>query len=123
MVRHTSFQTTKGKLILSILYPKKSHFKFFSESLKFVGVLCTIPLVGFSVSVWRLNSLGESPKNIVISALDLITIVIHPALPMAMTVGTGYAMVRLKKSKIFCISPRRINMAGKIQVFCFEYSY
>ncbi|KAF2071068.1 hypothetical protein CYY_007622 [Polysphondylium violaceum] len=120
MVRHTSFQTTKGKLILSILYPKKSHFKFFAESLKFVGVLCSIALVGFSISVWRLNSLGEDPKTIVLRALDLITIVIPPALPMAMTVGTGFAMVRLKKSKIFCISPPRINMAGKIQVFCFD---
>ncbi|EGC37100.1 hypothetical protein DICPUDRAFT_97366 [Dictyostelium purpureum] len=120
MVRDTSFQTTKGKLILSILYPKKSHFKFFVESLKFVGVLCFLALIGFSLSVWRLNQLGVDGKTIVLRALDLITIVIPPALPMAMTVGTSFGLSRLKKTNIYCISPPRLNMAGKIQVFCFD---
>ncbi|KAM9960008.1 hypothetical protein ACTFIW_007241 [Dictyostelium discoideum] len=120
MVRDTSFQTTKGKLILSILYPKKSHFKFFMESLKFVGFLCFLAVIGFCISVWKLNSLGIDFGTIAIRALDLITIVIPPALPMAMTVGTGFGLSRLRKTKVFCISPPRLNMAGKIQVFCFD---
>ncbi|KAM9960066.1 hypothetical protein ACTFIW_007299 [Dictyostelium discoideum] len=120
MVRDTSFQTTKGKLILSILYPKKSHFKFFMESLKFVGVLCVLAFAGFCISVWRLKTLGVTNHIIALRALDLITIVVPPALPMAMTVGTGFGLSRLRKSKIFCISPPRLNMAGKIQVFCFD---
>ncbi|KAM9978366.1 hypothetical protein ACTFIY_012109 [Dictyostelium cf. discoideum] len=120
MVRDTSFQTTKGKLILSILYPKKSHFKFFMESLKFVGFLCFLAVIGFCISVWKLNSLGIDFGTIAIRALDLVTIVVPPALPMAMTVGTGFGLSRLRKTKVFCISPPRLNMAGKIQVFCFD---
>ncbi|KYR01086.1 P-type ATPase [Tieghemostelium lacteum] len=120
MVRETGFQTTKGKLILSIMYPKKSHFKFLSEAMKFIGVLCSIAMIGFAISVWRLYSLGEEGKTIALRALDLITIVIPPALPMAMSVGTGFALGRLKKQQVFCISPNRLNMGGKIQVFCFD---
>ncbi|GAM23432.1 hypothetical protein SAMD00019534_066070 [Acytostelium subglobosum LB1] len=120
MVREIGFQTSKGKLILSILFPKKSHFRFTQESFKFIGVLCCIALVGFSLTVWRLKALGEDSKTIVLRAMDLITIVIPPALPLAMSVGTGFALVRLKKRGIFCISPPRLNMAGKIQVFCFD---
>ncbi|EFA74589.1 P-type ATPase [Heterostelium album PN500] len=120
MVRETGFQTSKGKLILSILFPKKSHFRFIQESFKFIGVLCCIAMIGFAISVWRLKDLGVDTKTIVLRALDLITIVIPPALPIAMTVGTGFALIRLKKVKIFCISPPRLNMAGKLQVFCFD---
>lgn len=52
--------------------------------------------------------------------LDLITVVVPPSLPCAMTVGTVYSQSRLKKRNIFCISPARINVAGKIKVCCFD---
>ena len=53
-------------------------------------------------------------------ALDIITIVVPPALPAAMTVGTVYAQNRLKVANIFCISPPRINVCGKLKLFCFD---
>jgi cation-transporting P-type ATPase 13A2 len=37
-----------------------------------------------------------------------------------MSVGTAFAVVYLKKKKIFCISPPRVNMAGKINIMCFD---
>ena len=40
-------------------------------------------------------------------SLDVITILVPPALPAALTVGTVYAIARLKKQKISCISPQR----------------
>ena len=45
---------------------------------------------------------------------------VPPALPAAMTVGTYYAQNRLKKTKIFCISPQRINVCGKLKLVCFD---
>ena len=53
-------------------------------------------------------------------ALDLITIVVPPALPAAMTVGRFYAQSRLQKKNIFCISPRSINVSGSIDCVCFD---
>ena len=52
--------------------------------------------------------------------MDVLTIVVPPALPAAMTVGTVYAQNRLKKKKIFCISPPRINISGKLKLVCFD---
>ena len=37
-----------------------------------------------------------------------------------MTVGTVYAQNRLKKKKIYCISPPRINISGKLKLVCFD---
>lgn len=68
-----------------------------------------------------LLTLQQLPAYLVIvRALDLITIVVPPALPATLTIGTSFALSRLKKSKIFCISPTRINVAGKLDVVCFD---
>ena len=64
--------------------------------------------------------LQEPAGKTILRVLDIVTVVVPPALPAAMTVGTVYAQNRLKKSKIFCISPPRINFCGRINVFCFD---
>ncbi len=40
-------------------------------------------------------------------ALDLITIIVPPALPATLSIGMNFALSRLKKKNIFCISPQR----------------
>uniref|UniRef100_M3ZAC5 Polyamine-transporting ATPase 13A2 n=1 Tax=Nomascus leucogenys TaxID=61853 RepID=M3ZAC5_NOMLE len=63
----------------------------------------------------------QVPLNeIVIRALDLVTVVVPPALPAAMTVCTLYAQSRLRRQGIFCIHPLRINLGGKLQLVCFD---
>ena len=65
----------------------------------------------------------ESWQRTILRVLDIVTIVVPPALPAAMTVGTVYAQNRLKKANIFCISPPRINFCGRLNVFCFDKVY
>lgn len=55
-----------------------------------------------------------------IRALDLVTVVVPPALPAAMTVCTLYAQSRLRSQGIFCIHPLRINLGGKLRLVCFD---
>lgn len=55
-----------------------------------------------------------------IRALDLVTVVVPPALPAAMTVCTLYAQSRLRARGIFCIHPLRINLGGKLRLVCFD---
>lgn len=63
----------------------------------------------------------QVPVNeIVIRALDLVTVVVPPALPAAMTVCTLYAQSRLRTQGIFCIHPLRINLGGKLRLVCFD---
>lgn len=59
-------------------------------------------------------------QTIVLRALDLITVVVPPALPATLSIGTSFAIGRLRKLGIYCISPSRVNVAGKINVCCFD---
>lgn len=58
--------------------------------------------------------------ELVIRSLDIVTIAVPPALPAAITTGTIYAQRRLKSQGVFCISPPRINICGKVSLFCFD---
>ena len=120
IVLRTGYHTTKGALILSILYPAPSSFKFVEQSYKFVLTLFFMSLVGFAISVWQLSRADAPVGTIILRGLDLITIVVPPSLPLALSVGTNFAMMALRASKIFCISPARINMAGKVRLMCFD---
>ena len=72
------------------------------------------------VSNWSQVQRGDDAGHVMLRTLDLITIVIPPALPAAMTVGIVFAQNRLKRQKVFCISPRSINLCGALNVFCFD---
>lgn len=69
---------------------------------------------GFSLCV------KATVKELIIRTLDVVTIAVPAALPAAITTGTIYAQSRLKRNGIFCISPPRINVSGKVSVFCFD---
>ncbi|NWU16341.1 AT132 ATPase, partial [Cephalopterus ornatus] len=120
VVTRTGFCTAKGDLISSILYPKPVSFKFYKDAVKFVLFLAVLALVGTLYSILILVRNQVPVGQIIIRALDLVTVIVPPALPAAMTVGTIYAQNRLKKQGIFCISPPRINLCGKIRLVCFD---
>ena len=120
LVLRTGFYTAKGNLIRSILFPKPVDFKFFSDAMKFIGVLCFFAAAGFIYTCYVFISEGADKKEIAMRALDVITIAVPPALPAAMSVGTVYALQRLKKKNIFCISPSRISISGKVKLLCFD---
>ena len=63
---------------------------------------------------------GAPLSTVLLRTLDVITIVVPPALPAAMTVGTVYAQARLRKRGIFCLSPARVNVCGKLKLICFD---
>jgi len=120
MVVRTGFNTTKGSLVRSMLFPKPSGFKFYRDSFRYISVMGCIALFGFVVSFINFVRLGLAWHLIIIRALDLITIVVPPALPATLTIGTNFALSRLKKKQIYCISPQRVNVGGKLDVMCFD---
>ncbi|NWW21020.1 AT132 ATPase, partial [Falcunculus frontatus] len=124
VVTRTGFCTAKGDLISSILYPKPVTFKFYKDAVKFVLFLAMLGIhqgVPFPPLSLLLLLPSQVPVGqIIIRALDLVTVIVPPALPAAMTVGTIYAQNRLKKQGIFCISPPRINLCGKLRLVCFD---
>ena len=100
------------------------------------------PFIGFSYSVIMQYYGCVSVKDIITKSLDVLTIVVPPALPVkvqkrqyrklsnlatqnvkschhhfepfqaALAVGITYAQTRLKKKNIFTVSPKRINLCG-----------
>ncbi|KAJ1921579.1 hypothetical protein H4219_000617 [Mycoemilia scoparia] len=120
MVIRSGFNTTKGALVRSIMFPRPNKFKFYQDSMRFVGVLAVIAVIGFFASLSNFVRLGVSSHIIIMRALDLITVVVPPALPATMSIGISFALARLRRRRIFCISPMRINIAGKLNVACFD---
>lgn len=103
-----------------ILYPKPNKFKFYQDSLKFIMVMGVIAVLGFMGTLPFMIEQGYEAWPIIDRSLDLITITVPPALPAAMTVGTVFAINRLKKKKIFCISPPRVNVSGRVNLMVFD---
>ena len=103
-----------------MLFPKPMGFKFYRDSVRFIGVLAGIAGLGFSASAVQFIRLGIPWHTILVRALDLVTVVVPPALPATLSIGTSFAISRLRKQGIFCISPSRVNVAGKINVCCFD---
>lgn len=120
VVTRTGFCTAKGGLVSSILHPRPINFKFYKHSMKFVAALSVLALLGTIYSIFILHRNQVPVNEIVIRALDLVTVVVPPALPAAMTVCTLYAQSRLRSQGIFCIHPLRINLGGKLRLVCFD---
>ena len=117
----TSFDTVKGNLIRSILFPKEIEQNFKKESVKYIIIMAILSVGGFLVSLPFLKkNAGYTNTEILIKALDLVTTTVPPALPTCLGVGISYALSRLKDSKILCINRERVNIVGKINFIVFD---
>ncbi|KAI9248797.1 hypothetical protein BDA99DRAFT_445940 [Phascolomyces articulosus] len=120
LVVRTGFNSAKGSLVRSMLFPKPNNFQFYRDSFRFIGVLGIIAVCGFLLSTINFIRIGIDTETMILRALDLITVVVPPALPATMSIGTSFAIGRLKKIGIFCISPPKVNIGGKVDCMCFD---
>ena len=120
VVFRTGFNTSKGSLIRSILFPKPLNIKFERDGIKFIGIMAIVALGGFIFSTVVSTAACLSAGAIALKSLDIITIIVPPALPAALGVGLVYAKFRLKKTGIYTTQPQRINLAGGINLALFD---
>ncbi|OWA51300.1 putative cation-transporting ATPase 13A3 [Hypsibius exemplaris] len=120
VVIRTGFMTSKGELVRSIMFPAPVDFQFYRHTYMFVGMLAAVASCGLVYSVALRMYRAEPWKSIIIRSLDLITIAVPPALPAALTVGIVFAQRRLKAAKVFCMSPKTINISGTTNLICFD---
>ncbi|KAF1793149.1 P-type ATPase, cytoplasmic domain N [Phytophthora cactorum] len=124
IVLSAGFSTSKGELFRSILFPTPLQLtkRLESDSYRFMGALSILAFILFVV---RINSAihdqGVSFGRAFLSAFDLVTIAVPPALPVVLTAGVGFALSRLEsQADVACIDAARMNIAGHIDCFCFD---
>ncbi|KAM4040345.1 putative cation-transporting ATPase 13A4 isoform 2-T2 [Anomaloglossus baeobatrachus] len=120
VVMQTGFNTAKGDMVRSILYPKPMNFKLYQDASRFLMCLIAIAVIGFIYSVVLFAVKGGTARDVIVKSLIAVTVAIPPVLPAAVATAIMYAQKRLKKKKIFCLSPQRINVCGRINLVCFD---
>jgi cation-transporting P-type ATPase 13A2 len=117
----TSFNTEKGNMIRSILFPKPTEQKFQKDSIKYILVMGIVSIIGFfSTLPFLLREDDVTIVSLIKRALDLITTTVPPALPACLGIGISYAISRMKEKGISCINREKVNIAGKINLICFD---
>ena len=104
----------------SILFPKPVNIKFQQDGLKFIGFMSALGLFGFIFSTVVTLSQCLEVGDTIAKSLDIVTTIVPPALPAALSVGIVYAQNRLKRKQIFTIQPQRINLAGAVNIALFD---
>ncbi|XP_077343608.1 putative cation-transporting ATPase 13A4 [Lithobates pipiens] len=120
IVLRTGFNTTKGDMVRSILYPKPLNFKLDRDVRWFYIFLACLAIIGVIYAVTIYVQRKVPAWRIIVESLVLIICAVSPVIPAALMVGILYAKRRLRKKRVYCVSPDRINMCGQINLFCFD---
>lgn len=120
LVIRTGFNTTKGELIRSILHPKPVDYGFNNDTYKYLGGLSLLALAGMIYTLIVKIEREVELREIILRVLAVVTTVVPPALPSALTACLVYAQDRLKRKDIYCISPSSINLCGTLNCFVFD---
>ncbi|EFC46286.1 predicted protein [Naegleria gruberi] len=120
MVINTGFQTMKGKLIIPIIYSKPSNFQLYRDSFKYMIIMFFFGCAGVAGTFINLYNIHVPIPRIFLECFVLMTIVIPPALPIAIATTLSFAIYRLRFWNIFCIAPQRISLSGIVKKLVFD---
>jgi len=120
IVLATSFNTEKGNLVRSILFPKESELKFKKDSIKYIIIMTVLCLIGYFISLPIMLMDGVETEEIILRGLDLVTCTVPPALPACIAIGISFAVERLKSKGVSCICRERVSDIGKVDMICFD---
>ena len=76
MVVRTGFNTTKGSLVRSMLFPRPNKFRFYRDSFHFIGVMGIIAALGFCISIVNFINLGVCISYALLT-LDALALYYH----------------------------------------------
>ncbi|KAL0142124.1 hypothetical protein V8B55DRAFT_1495122 [Mucor lusitanicus] len=113
----TGIASEKGMLIHKILFPSPVSF-IFNEHLKVaICILLVWGLVAFCLTLYLM---GRGNITSWYYGVFIISEIFSPLLPAAFTINQSVCAARLRGKKILCIDLPRINLAGKVRIFCFD---
>jgi cation-transporting ATPase 13A3/4/5 len=107
------FNTQRGNLIQSVLFPKKSNFNFYRENINFFIISFFWLLISLGIIIYYYKTNGNFYKYSKMF-IDTVFILFPPTLPISLTVGTFYYQYNLKKKKISCSDEYKLIAAGRV---------
>ena len=115
LVVGTGFNTQRGNLIQSVLFPNKSNFNFYKENICFFIYITIILLISTVVLVlYHVKNANMKWIDTLLEVIDVIFIVMPPTLSISLTVGTFYYQCSLSKKKVRCSDEYRLIAAGRV---------
>ncbi|KAI9277641.1 hypothetical protein BY458DRAFT_585318 [Sporodiniella umbellata] len=113
----TGISTEKGMLIHKILFPAPVSF-IFNEHIKVaISILLIWGFVAFCLSLYLM---GRGNITSWFYGVFVMSEIFSPLLPAAFTINQSVCAARLRSRKILCIDLPRINLSGKVRIFCFD---
>ncbi len=107
------FNTQRGNLIQSVLFPKKSNFNFYKENISFYIIILIWLIFSIIIIIILYKKNGDFVKYFKM-LLDTLFILFPPTLSISLTVGTFYYQYILKQKKISCSDELRLIAAGRV---------
>eukprot|EP00667_Euglena_gracilis_P000313 EG_transcript_313 len=123
VVLTTGMNTSKGKLLSTILWPKELRFTFDEHATVVIFLLCCFTALIFTIntSIKMFHSKGHiSIPTLFLYATSDCCQILSPLIPALLLVGQTAAAARLRRRSIYCVNPRRVTVAGKIKCLCFD---
>mmetsp|Transcript_59508 Transcript_59508/g.170801 ORF Transcript_59508/g.170801 Transcript_59508/m.170801 type:complete len:1448 (+) Transcript_59508:107-4450(+) len=124
---HTGVYTQKGQLLLLILYPPKLLFKYDEQLVVVFTLLIGYALFVMSATMKIQYTLYAADQKLPLTAMWASGVftcssVLPTMLHVVLSVGSVMAAQRLKTGTgcVFCASPKRIALGGKVRVACFD---
>ncbi|KAI9270803.1 hypothetical protein BDA99DRAFT_460449 [Phascolomyces articulosus] len=113
----TGISSEKGMLIHKILFPSPVSF-IFNEHIKLA--ICFLLLwggVAFALTLWWM---GRGNITSWFYGVFIMSEIFSPLLPAAFTINQSVSAARMRSKKILCLDLPRINLSGKVRIFCFD---
>eukprot|EP00340_Litonotus_pictus_P003246 CAMPEP_0170522942 /NCGR_PEP_ID=MMETSP0209-20121228/8326_1 /TAXON_ID=665100 ORGANISM="Litonotus pictus, Strain P1" /NCGR_SAMPLE_ID=MMETSP0209 /ASSEMBLY_ACC=CAM_ASM_000301 /LENGTH=1057 /DNA_ID=CAMNT_0010810691 /DNA_START=801 /DNA_END=3971 /DNA_ORIENTATION=+ len=120
LVLNTGFNTEKGNLVRSIVFPKDTEVRFREESIKIIFFMAFLAVLGYAVSLPFMIHDGVSTEEKIMRGVDLFIDTVPPSIPYCIAIGIYLSVLRLNDKGIRCISRERVSDIGKVDLICLD---